>query len=60
MSYLIGIVVLAVLLGTSATVVLIALARLAEVLPQPGGTGEEEEAAAGAVRAKASGRQPVQ
>jgi hypothetical protein len=55
MSYLIAIVVLAAVLGASATVVLIALARLAEVLPQPGVSGEEEEAAA-----KGSRRQLLQ
>jgi hypothetical protein len=44
MSYLIAILVLVVMLGASAAVVLIALARLVEVLP-PDARAEEEEGA---------------
>jgi len=44
MSYLIGILVLlAVVLGASPAMVLIALARLAEVLPPPSTHAEDEE-----------------
>jgi hypothetical protein len=43
MSYLIGILVLAVVLGASAAMVLIALARLVEVLPPPSTHAEDEE-----------------
>ncbi len=46
MGYLIGILVLAVVLGTSAAVVLIALARFAEILPPVIARGEEEDSAA--------------
>jgi hypothetical protein len=60
MSYLIGIVVLVAALVASATWVLIALARLAELLPQPGVSGEEEDATAGSVPAKGSRRQLLQ
>jgi hypothetical protein len=56
MHYLIGILVLAMLLGVSAAVVLIALARLVEILPPPGARGEEEEATAGKLPARPPGR----
>jgi hypothetical protein len=45
--YLIGILVLAVVLGISAAVVLIALARLVQILPPAQEQGEDEEGPAG-------------
>jgi hypothetical protein len=47
MSYLIGILVLAALMGASAAAVLIALARLVELLPAAPVSGEDEEGPAG-------------